>query len=248
MLCGGSIEVWWEALNAVADELLSEAGCSGPPIDALRMAGRLGVVVAFDSAQAARGRHKRLGGEPTIFLKPDSRPERLQWAAAHELGEVVACRVFARAASQLDEMAGTLRERVANLLASRLLLPGKWFVRDVRRVRGDIAELKARYQTASHELIAYRLLDLPEPSIVTIFDQGRATRRRSNFAGPLPGLLEVEVHCWREVHDTGRHCEMSRPRLVVQGWPVHEEGWKREILRTTLDRDQDCQELPELPA
>lgn len=230
-------ETWNTILDEVAEAVLSDTGSTARPVDALKIARRLGIPVALDAAQPERGRLKQLSGQASIFLKPEVRPERLQWAAAHELGELVAWRVFDRLSEEEDASIG-LREPVANLLASRLLLPGCWFYDDVRRHHGDLLALKKIYHTASHELIACRMLDLPEPTIITIFDHGSATRRRTNGFAQAPKLQLIERHCWKEVHRTNRSVELSEQGLSVQAWPVHEPGWKREILRTTfLDCD-----------
>ena len=222
---------WVSALDEVAAEILRQAGVNSPPVDVLLLAERLQIPVVFDAGQPGRARHKRLGGASSIFLKPDERPERLQWAAAHELGEVVAHQVAARAGAEGGLSPG-LREQIANQIASRLLLPRAWFVADAQGLGGDVLELKSVYGTASHELIAWRLLDLPEPSIVTIFDHGRVTRRRSNLDGQSPPLSPMERACWRQVHQSGKPLERSIGAVRVQGWPVHEPQWKREILRS----------------
>lgn len=231
---------WCAAVDSVAEELLAETGLDHPPVDALALARRLKVAVAFDDAQQSRGRHKRIDGRSSIFLKPDPRPERMQWAAAHELGEVVAWQIFERAGAD-EEPSPETREQTANLLASRLLLPSLWFRDDARRLDGDVLALKQRYCTASHELIAWRLLDLPDPAIVTIFDLGRLTRRRSNATERPPRLQPIERECQAEVSRQGRPAELHAGGLRVQGWPVHEEGWTREILRTTArGAEPDC--------
>ncbi len=226
-------ETWNAVLDEVAEEILDGAEVTTPPVDALGWANRLGIEIVFDVHQQARGRFKRLAGRPSIFLRPDDRPERLQWAAAHELGELVAWRVFDRLGEQKDESFG-LREPVANLLASRILLPGRWFYDDVPRVWGDLLELKSIYSTASHELIAYRMLDLPDPGIITVFDHGQPSRRRANGFAPAPGLHPLERDCWNEVHRINRPAELREYGMTVQGWPIHEPDWKREILRTTF--------------
>ncbi|MBW3542569.1 MAG: ImmA/IrrE family metallo-endopeptidase [Planctomycetes bacterium] len=222
---------WCRALDEVAEELLESAAVPHPPVDILQLAARLGVTVAFDAAQMGRGRHKRVGGAAVILLRPDERPERVQWAAAHELGEAAAHRVFERV-GDVEEPSPNLREQVANLLASRLLLPRRCFFDDARFLEGDVLQLKVAYSTASHELIALRLLDFAEDSTVTIFDHGRITRRRS-AAGGSPPLAPAECLVWQEVHSGGRPIEHHDDELRVQGWPIHEPGWKREILRTT---------------
>src|SRR5690606_39345109 len=50
------VEQLAEAINDCAEELLAEAGIDRPPIDAVVMARRLGLVVARDSHSPVRGR------------------------------------------------------------------------------------------------------------------------------------------------------------------------------------------------
>ena len=73
------------------------------------------------------------------------------------------------------------RETVANQLAARILLPRGEFGCDARACDWNLLELKQRYVTASHELIARRMLDFTPAVIITIFDQGRRTFRRGNL-------------------------------------------------------------------
>lgn len=237
-------ELWTRSLDAVVAEALDEAGVAAPPVDAIAVARALGALVAIDDRLHERARHKSLRGSTSaIFLKPDPRPERMQWAAAHELGEMHAWKVFERVTIPDEgEPSPRLREAVANLLASRFLLPGKWFLRDAEAVRGDVLELKSIYRTASHELIAMRLLDLPLPTVVTIFDQGRLTRRVANQAGRMPRPQPIERECRLETRRRVRPVEMSDRRLKVQGWPIDEPGWHREILRTVpaMNWDDDA--------
>ena len=81
-----------------------------------------------------------------------------------------------------------------------LLVPGCWFTGDAPALAYDLLELKQRYNTGSHEVIALRLLDLPEPVIITIVDNDHIYRRRSN-AWPVRRQLEpVELDCQRYVN------------------------------------------------
>ena len=91
------------ALDACAVELLWEAAVEGPPVDAELVAQQLGLVVAQDDTMPCRGRFVRLTdrafaapGQGTILVGQAGRPERRQWAVAHEIGESVAQRVFAK--------------------------------------------------------------------------------------------------------------------------------------------------------
>jgi hypothetical protein len=86
-------------------------------------------------------------------------------------------------------------------------------------------------------VIAWRMLDLPEPCIITILDNDHISRRRSNAWRIGRQLERPEQECQRYVH------YYSRPRVVqedgwtVQGWPVHQADWKREILRSVVEAE-----------
>jgi len=229
------------ALDAVVMEVLQEAGIDRPPVDAMAITRRFGITVAQDDRQRGRARYVRLRGtggrkpSPTILLRPEPRRERRQWAVAHEIGEHVAHRVFDRLLVDPREAAPKARERVATDLATRLLLPGPWFAIDAPACGWDLPGLKSRYTTASHELIARRMLDLATPVIVTIFDHGQLSFRRSNVPGRVPPPSSVEMACWRTVHAHARAHRSSEGSQTTQAWPVHEPGWKREILRTEVE-------------
>jgi hypothetical protein len=233
------------ALDACASEALWEAGIDSPPIDAIVVAERLNLAVARDYSMPYRGRFVRVaewqggsGGQGTIVVGAAERPEREQWAVAHETGESIAWRVFERLGVAFDESLPTARELVANRLASALLLPRRWFAADGRELDWDLLELKDRYNTASHELIARRMLEMRPPIVITVCDQGRVYWRRSNVTARPPDLLPEERAVWRDVYETGLpsvetlNAEIGLER--VQCWPVHEPGWKREIIRSEI--------------
>ncbi len=230
---------WIAALEETAADLLTRARLTGPPVDAIDLAEKLKLLVVFDAKLQGRARHKKTAGHSLILLRPDDRPERLQWAAAHEIGEVFAYRIFEQVGIDGDDALPSFREQVANRMASLLLIPTLWFFDDVDVFDADLIELKKRYRTASHELLAMRLLDLSEPSVVSIFDQGELTRRVANRPGPVPSLQPLEQICWRASHQANRTVERREFGLRVRSWPVHERGWKREILRTTSAEEYD---------
>lgn len=228
-------------LDSVAMEVLAEAGVDCPPVDAFQIARALKITVAMDDRQQGRARYVRLRSRrsapsrATILLRSDPRLERRQWAVAHEIGEHAAHRVFAALCVDPRETVPNAREVVANNLAGRLLLPAEWFAADAVDCGWDLIELKSRYVTASHELIARRMLECRPPVIISIFDHCEVYLRRSNLPGRVPPPTPVEMECWQSVHD--RNCSEQTcdgPR-TVQGWPVHEEDWKREILRTEVE-------------
>ncbi len=217
------------AIDQLVAEVLAQAGWTEPPIDVVALAKRLGMSIAVDSRQEPRGRHMRIDGRTAIFVRPEPRPERLQWTVAHEIGESLAHRLQTRQSA--NDLADGEREQRANQLATRLLLPRGWFERDARDCRNDLFELKKLYSTASHELIAWRLLDGDEPAVTTVIDQGRMTRRRGNLPGRLPPWTTGERACLVEVQATGRPARRDEREFQVTAWPVHEPGWRREIVR-----------------
>jgi len=228
-------------LDRVTEEILDEAGVRTPPVDALAVAQTLGIAVALDDRQEGRARYVRLGdrwsglSRATILLRPEPRLERRQWAVAHEIGEHVAYRVFAQWGAEPVETAADAREQVANCLAGRLLLPTGWFAVDAAACRWDLFALKARYPTASHELIARRMLECRPAVVISIFDQRRLSFRRSNVPGRVPPPLPAEIECWNGVHEHRRPMQTRQGHGFVQGWPIHEEGWQREILRMEVE-------------
>ncbi len=237
-------EITQEQLAAVLDQLaesaVEQAGLKGPPIDAFLVAERLGLVVAWDATQRSRARYVRLRpdeepfGYPTILVRPDPRTEREQWAVAHEIGEHLAVTAFRQLGVDPPEAPADARERLAGWLASRLLLPVRWLVAQANRCSWDLRALKARFTTASHELIARRMLDFDPAVLITIVDHGTITFRRSNVGLRPGGWLPGEHACWLAAHRGAQPAQWSESAYRVRAWPVHEPGWKREIVRTEL--------------
>lgn len=223
------------ALDRVVAEILGRARVVGPPVDAFDLARGLGISVAVDRRQQPRARQKRIAGRPSIFLRPEARSERLHWAVAHEIGEHESVRVFRLMGWPPDEITPRSREVTANMLAARLLMPTPWITSDARASGYDLPVLKKRYSTASHESIAWRTLDFGPAAIVTLFDHGQPTCRRSNLPLSPPALQPIEWRCWRRVHEEGGSHSEEEPPLHITGWAIHEDGWKREILRTEID-------------
>ena len=228
------------ALDRVAEETLDAAGVNRPPVDALALARAVGLTVVLDQRQRGRARYVRLGGargrcfQAAILLRPEPRRERRQWAVAHEIGEHLAHCVFLALGADPRETTARAREEVACQLAGRLLLPGRWFAEDARNCAWDLPAIKAGYATASHELIARRMLDLAWPVVITVFDQGHLSWRRSNVPGRVPPLCPAERDCRQAAHEENLPQEAFNALSRIQAWPVHEDGWKREILRTEL--------------
>ena len=226
-------------LEEVAGNTLLMAGIREPPIDALRLAERLGLAVAWDDRQPGRARLVQFAGDQNrdvtaVFLRHDPRQERLQWAIAHEVGELLAENVFAKLLIDPSIAPGHCRETIANGSASRLLLPSDLFSADAISCGWDLLELKNRYKTAIHELIARRMLDFPTPVIITVFDNNCLTWRRTNLPCRAPKLSRRELLFRNAVHESSGHRFDPGPP-PISAWAIHEPGWKREILPLEVD-------------
>jgi Zn-dependent peptidase ImmA (M78 family) len=226
------------AVDRTVEELLSTAGAAEPPIDAIALARvHLGIEVCLDQGQRQRGRAQRSGGRRQIFLKPEPSEERHQWTVAHEIGEHLKPSLLQRLGVAPEAARAMAGESLANLLAYHLLVPTRWFHSDAADAHYDLPALKARYRTASHEVVAMRILDLPEPCVISIIDNDQVYRRKSNAWRIERHLSVPEEECQRYVHDYGRARTVQKQGWLVQGWPVHRDGWKREILRSRKDDD-----------
>ena len=223
-------------VDRMVEELLLAAGVAKPPVDVLALAQRhLGMQICLDRGQRQRGRAQRVAGRRQIFLRPEPSEERHQWTVAHEVGEHFKAPLLERLGVAPGETRVMAGESLANLFAYHLLVPSCWFTADAPACDHDLLDLKKRYRTASHEVIAWRLLDLPAPCVITIVDNDHIYRRRSN-AWPVRRRLEpAEQECQRYVHEHGRPYVVRDNGWTVQGWPVFQDDWKREVLRSVVE-------------
>jgi predicted transcriptional regulator len=223
-------------VDRLVEELLEAARCQQPPVDAIHLAQEhLGIAVCLDRRQPGRGRAQKAGSGRQIYLKPEQREERHQWTVAHEIGEHLRPRLFERLGLAPGETPPMTGESLANLFAYRLLAPTCWFAEDARNLDYIVPDLKQRYKTASHEVVAWRLLDLPAPCVITIVDNEHVSRRRSNAWPVTRQLASAEKACLEYVHHYSRARCVQADGWTVHGWPVHEPDWRREILRSVFE-------------
>lgn len=223
-------------IDRAVDDLLEKAQLTAPPVDAIALAQRhLGMVVCLDQRQPQRGRAQRSGGRQQIYLRPEPTEERHQWTVAHEIGEHLKAGLLERLGIEPGQTPALAGESLANLFAYRLLVPTQWFAADAPAADYDVVQLKQRYRTASHEVVAWRLLDLPEPCAITIVDNEHVSRRRSNSWRVARQLAGPELECQKYVHYYSRAHRVCCDGWTVYGWPVHQADWKREILRSVAD-------------
>jgi hypothetical protein len=82
------------------------------------------------------------------------------------------------------------------------------------------------------------MLEMRPSIVITIYDHGRVHWRRSNVTARPPSMLPEEKAVWAEAHETGLPTEAvldaETGLELVRCWPIHEPGWKREILRSEV--------------
>lgn len=225
-------------VDRAVEELLAAARIGTPPVDAIALAqGHLGMTICLDRGQKQRGRAARIGRRPHIFVCPEPSEERHQWTVAHEIGEHLKAQLLQRLGIPPEGTKPMFGESLANLFAHRLLVPTVWYKEDAPDHGYDLQELKERYRTSSYEVLALRLLDLPEPCIITIVDNEHIHRRRSNAWPVRKELTPPEQKCQQYVNYHSRPRRVQENGWTVQGWPVHQADWKREILRSVVEQD-----------
>ncbi len=209
-------------------EQLAQASVEAPPVDALGLTRHLGLTIHLDHRPGKRRRS-------AIGPSSEATAEQQQWLAAQQIGAHFKPEVLARLGIEPDQARALMGESLANLFATRLLLPSEWFAADAPAADYDVPHLKTRYRTASSEAVALRLLDLPEPCIITILDNDHIHRRRSNAWNVRRELSPAERVCQQYVNHYSRPKVVRQDGWTVHGWPVHQSDWKREILRSVVE-------------
>ena len=207
-----------EAVDRAVEELLEAAGIAEPPIDALALA-RVHLEIP---------EKKRKGSAP---IEEEGR----QLLAAQEIGEHLKPALLRRLGIGTEGGRPLLGASLGGLAAVRVLAPTAWLADAARGCGFDLLHLKSVFRTASHELLAWRLLDLPQPALVTVVDNGSVGKRKSNAYRVPKELTEAERRCLDYVQENSRPHRLRIDEWTVQGWPVHGVDWKREILRAVRD-------------
>jgi hypothetical protein len=212
-----------QAIDRLVEGLLDEAGLTAPPVDAVALA-RSHLRLPPPSAKRYARRRQKDESDPT--------PQQQQWEAARQIGAHLQAALLRRLGADPEQRRGAGGTSLPSLVATHLLAPAGWFNQDARRLGHDLLQLQELYSTAGIESVAWRLLDVGEPCIITVVEDDRVVRRRSNAWPVRRQLLGPERACQRHVHRTGRQHVLRAEGWTVQGWPIHGPERKREILRS----------------
>jgi predicted transcriptional regulator len=234
-----SQEDLFDAIDRLVASLLERAGVDRPPVDALDVAeNHIGIPVeVVEPEEDERGRPRPSSRRHTggIVLSPGMTPEQQQTAAANGVARTLLNDLLRK----LDIVPGSESKQAAahfrSLIAARLLVPTKLFRAALRECKYDVPALKAVFRTATFEACGFRLLDLDQPCVVSVVDDGIVAVRRGNQTQPGKKLVAAEQQCMEET------MRLELPRRVrldgwtVQGWFVPNRPFRRVLLHAVPD-------------
>lgn len=228
-----SAEDLFDAVDREVQLLLESVGTDEPPVDAMELAQYAFRLVIRESDPDEESPRRPRANE--VLIRADFSEEARQMACARGCARQLVPAVFKRLGVELGvENRGAMNQLIG-LITPRLLLPSRWFARDDRKSGHDLIELKERYFTCGYELIALRWLDLEEPLVVAVIDDGMVSIRRGNRAPVNRNLTPAEAECSQRIGESGEPERVRRGDWTVHGWPIPNGPFNRIVLRAVPD-------------
>jgi hypothetical protein len=235
-----SQEDLFDAIDRLVNGLLERAGVINPPVNALEIAeNHLGipveVVEPVEEDERGRPRPRSRPQGSGIVLSPDMTKEQQQKAAAGGIARALLPDILRK----LDMAPGTenkqLSSHIRGLVVARLLVPNKLLRTALKDCRYDVLALKKAFTTATTEAVALRLLDLDEPCVIAIVDDGVVAVRRGNRLPASKKLEPAEQICLDQIMKLDQPQRVRAGEWTVHGWPVSDRPFRRIILRAVPD-------------
>lgn len=234
-------EELFDAIDRQVLDLLTRHGITEPPVEAVDL-----VQDAFhytireeddgdDEPRQYGDRPKpRPRGRELVFTPAHSETARLSLAARACAKELIPAIL-----GKLGVVPGTeqksAQSQLVGLIAPRLVLPTRWFATAARRASNDLTRLRETFTDVAYEWIALRLLDLEDPCVIAIVDDGSVGVRRSNFAQLGKKLSEAEQTCVEKVQASEEPETVRKEGWSARGWPIPKGPYNRIILRAVPD-------------
>lgn len=231
-----------EAVERLVSGLLERAGVTEPPVNALRVAEEhLGIPVeVVEPAEEDENGRRRPRSRPNsggITLTEDMSETARQKAAADGIARTILPDILRKLGVMPGSESKQFVAHVRGLVIPRVLIPTRLLRAALKEHKYDVPALGAEFATAPVEMVAMRLLDLDEPCVVSIVDDGVVAVRRGNRQAEPKRLEPAEQQC----HDRVAELELPhRARLdgwTVQGWHIPDRPFRRIILRAVRDED-----------
>jgi hypothetical protein len=161
--------------------------------------------------------------------------EQIQKTAADGIGRALLPEIFRKLNVKpgLDDK--QLSSHIRGLMIPRLLVPNRLLRMALKECRFDVLALKRVFSTATTEMIALRLLDLDEPCVIAIIDDGIVATRRGNRLAASKKLEAAEQTCLDRIMELDLPQRVRAGEWTVHGWPVPDRPFRRIILRAVPD-------------
>lgn len=235
-----SLEELVDTVDRMVAGLLERAGVTAPPVSALTIAEHhLGIpieVVEPDDEEETDGRRRRpRGGGSGITIRTDMSAEQRQRAAADGIARLLLPDICRKVGVVMGTETKQFTAHVRALTVARVLIPNKLLRAALRDCKYDVPELHARFRTASMEAVAARLLDLDDPCVISIIDDGVVASRRGNRSQEGRKLSPAEQECFERVTELELPHRARVGEWTAWGWPVPNRPFRRIILRAVRD-------------
>jgi hypothetical protein len=236
-------EELFDAIDKVVRELLDRHDTVEPPVDAVRLVeGEFDYVTREAEPEDDEPEMGRFGPRPPargrrreVVFRPDQSEEARHAACARACAKELIPRVLHRLGVTPSPDHRPATSQLVGLVAPRLLLPTRWFERDASKSGYDLEALKHRYSTVGYELLLLRFLDLEEPCVITVVDDGAVGTRRSNRYPVNRTLTEAERRCQARVAEEDEPARVRYDGWTAWGWPARGGAFRRILLRSQPD-------------
>ncbi len=234
-----SAEELVEACDRLVAGLLDRAGVTTPPVHALRVAeDHIGIPVeVVEPEEDERGRPRPRTRRPSsgIVLSPHMTDEQQQSAAAQGIARTLLPDLLRKLEIPEGSESKQAAAHFRGLLVARLLVPTRLLRAALRNCKFDLPALKDVFTTATMEMIALRLLDLDDPCVIAIVDDGVVATRRGNTMPAGRKLTPPEQQCLDRVMELDLPHKVRGDGWTVCGWPISGRPFRRVVLRAVPD-------------
>jgi predicted transcriptional regulator len=230
-----------EAIDRLVAGMLERAGVTSAPVNALSIAEHhLGIPVevvepAEEDESGRRRPRSRSSSGGGITLTTEMSDEQQQRAAADGIARLLIPDIYRKVGVVAGSESKQFAAHVRALTTARILIPGKLLRAALRDCKYDVPELHKRFSTASMEAVALRLLDLDDPCVIAIVDDGVVATHRSNRMPVTRKLEAAEQECVDRVTELDLPHRARSGEWTAWGWPVPNRPFRRIILRAVRD-------------
>ena len=225
-----------DAIDRCVMELLGRYGIEEPPVDALRLVREaFGYIVTYEEEEPKYGDRPKRKRARELAVKPNQSPGGQQMMAARACAKELVPTILQKLGVAPGTEEKSAATHLTGLIAPRLLLPTRWFDTAARKASSDLLRIQETFDTANLEPIAMRLLDLEDPCVIAIVDDGAVALRRSNAMQATKKLTPAEELCIERVVESEVPQTVRREGWTSRGWPVSTGPFNRILLRSVPD-------------